>query len=124
MPQITEHNTTRIAIVGSRTYEDRNKLFKRCDEFVEEYGFEHVTVLYGMAKGADSLGRDWAKLRGHTIENFPALWHRYGRAAGPIRNEQMAKHTDYVLAFWNGRSSGTKDMINTSRALGKPVFIF
>lgn len=68
--------------------------------------------------GADLLGKKWAILNGVPIKNFPADWDKYGKAAGPIRNAQMAEYADYLIAFWDGKSRGTKNMIETMINLG------
>lgn len=51
---------------------------------------------------------------------FWADWKTYDRAAGPIRNKEMAEFGDFLLAFWDGKSTGTKNMIDNMKKLGKP----
>jgi len=55
---------------------------------------------------------------------FPADWKKYRNAAGPIRNAQMAEVADAVLCVWDGKSSGTKDMMNQARKRGLPLYVF
>ncbi len=89
-----------------------------------------VEVVSGRAAGADTLGEDWARRQGHGIQPFPADWKdltapgavpkqgRYGMynaVAGHQRNERMADYADALLAFWDGKSTGTRDMINRAR---------
>ena len=78
-------------------------------------------IVQGGAKGADTLGKDYAEYIGCSMKEFPANWEEYGKSAGPIRNRQMA---DYLLEqrdlgidvraeiFWDGSSKGTRSMIN------------
>jgi hypothetical protein len=80
-------------------------------------------VVCGMATGADNAGRVWAQNRKIVVREFPAEWDRYGRSAGMIRNKQMAEYADALVAFWDGQSRGTKNMIETMQALGKPVWV-
>ena len=47
----------------------------------------------------------------HAVAYFPADWDKYGKAAGFIRNEQMAQNADALVVFWDGKSRGTKNMI-------------
>lgn len=68
-----------------------------------------------MAKGADTCGERYAKEHRYKIRYFPADWDRYGTAAGPIRNEEMARNADALVAFWDGKSSGTKSMIQLAQ---------
>lgn len=68
-----------------------------------------------MAQGADRLGERYGKERGYSIRYFPADWDGKGRSAGFIRNEEMAKNADALVAFWDGQSRGTKHMIETAK---------
>lgn len=77
--------------------------------------------LSGGCKGADALGERYAEENGFKIEHFPAEWNKFGKSAGPIRNFQMAKNCDYVICFWDGKSKGTKSMINYAKQLNKPI---
>ncbi len=78
-------------------------------------------IIEGGAKGADRMARTWAGHKAITVETEEADWNKYGRAAGPIRNQAMLdKHKpDFVIAFPGGR--GTADMIRRSRAAGVDV---
>jgi hypothetical protein len=57
------------------------------------------------------------------LKRFPADWDTHGRAAGVIRNKQMAEYGDMLIAFWDGESKGTKNMIDTSKKLGLLVYV-
>lgn len=74
-----------------------------------------ITVVCGMAKGADVLGERYALDRGFQIQRYPADWDEYGKRAGYIRNEQMAQNADALAAFWDGESRGTKHMIDLAQ---------
>jgi len=78
-------------------------------------------VVSGEARGADRLGELWAKRNGVPVAHFPALWERYGRFAGKMRNIQMADYADCLLAIWDGKSPGTAHMIAEMKRRGKPV---
>lgn len=83
------------------------------------------TVIHGAANGADTLAHEWAMVYAHTVEIFRADWIREGKAAGPLRNARMLKfgRPDRVVAFWDGKSKGTKNMINLAEAANIPVQI-
>jgi hypothetical protein len=81
-------------------------------------------VVSGCAKGADTFGEEWARRMSIPVMHFPANWELYGRAAGPIRNREMATHADALLAVWDGQSPGTKDMIRVAELLGLKVFVY
>lgn len=76
-------------------------------------------VVCGEAQGADIGGKNWAEENGIPVKSFFAQWDKYGRAAGPIRNKEMAEYADYLIAFWDGKSQGTKNMIEEMKKLGK-----
>ena len=69
------------------------------------------------------LGERYAKENGFDIEFYPADWEKYGLRAGPMRNKQMAENSDFVICFWDGKSRGTKSMLEHSKALNKPIRI-
>ena len=107
---------------GSRDVSDYGLLKATLDQLAAEYEFR--ALISGTAKGADTLGETYAAERNIPIARCPADWKRYGRGAGPQRNEQMAQLATQdnalgvLVAFWNGTSSGTKHMIATARAHG------
>lgn len=77
------------------------------------------TVISGGASGADAFGEAWAKSRFIPVRRYPADWNRHGKAAGPIRNREMAAVADILIVFPGGR--GTQDMIRAAEARLIPV---
>ncbi|MBQ8495398.1 MAG: DUF2493 domain-containing protein [Clostridia bacterium] len=75
----------------------------------------------GGCRGADKLGERYAEENGIPTERYSADWQRYGRAAGPKRNEEMAKAADLVICFWDGNSRGTASLIACATKNGKTV---
>ena len=91
-----------------------------------------IEIICGMCRGADTLGERFAKENGYPIKYFPADWNKYGKAAGVIRNEEMAKYAaEYededdegiLVAFWDGKSRGTKNMIDNAEKYGLAQYI-
>ena len=80
-------------------------------------------VVCGKAKGADSFGESKAKANDIPVAEFPADWEVYGKRAGPVRNAQMGDYADMALIFWDGKSRGTKNMIDYMKKLKKPVIL-
>lgn len=78
----------------------------------------NVTIISGGATGADALGEQFAKANNLELIVVPANWEKYGRAAGPKRNAEMAEMIDALIAFWDGKSRGTKNMIETAEKKG------
>lgn len=79
-------------------------------------------VVSGSAPGADTRGIEWAKAKGIPYTEFPANWNKHGRAAGPIRNEQMAKYADALIVFMRFAGSGTRSMIRIARRNNIPTY--
>jgi hypothetical protein len=71
-----------------------------------------VEIVCGEARGADKLGRQFAEKHNYTVVSFPANWDKYGKAAGHIRNTEMRDYSTHLVAFWDGKSRGTKHMID------------
>lgn len=82
-----------------------------------------VTIISGGARGADQLGEVFAIENAYKLKVMEADWKKHGRKAGMLRNEEMEKVADALIAIWDGRSVGTKNMIYRMRDANKPVFI-
>lgn len=106
-------------IAGDRNFQD----YELMKESIEESGFEITTVISGCARGADTLGEQWAEENNVPVEKFPAQWALHGKAAGPIRNGEMAKVGEALIAFLAPHSKGTKNMINQATKKGLKVFV-
>lgn len=119
-----EQKEFRIIIAGGRDFKDYYLLRSTMDKLLQnKLRKEKIVIICGMAKGADMLGARYAKERGYHIRYFPADWDKYGKRAGIIRNEEMARNTDALAAFWDGESRGTKNMIETAQRYNLPVRI-
>ena len=112
--------TFKVIIAGSRYYCNYKKLVAKCDAILanklNDPGCE-VIVVSGCAQGADTLGEQYA-LRHHLkVERYPADWENLGKAAGPIRNEEMAKNADALIVFpvYGIPNRGTLDMIRRAQ---------
>ena len=116
--------TKRIVIAGCRDYTNYKEAKEYIDACISQIRKENeIIIISGGAKGADALGEQYAKENSFKIERYPADWEKYGLSAGPKRNEQMAKICDFVICFWDGRSRGTKSMINYANKYKKPIRI-
>lgn len=88
---------------------------------------EITEVVSGEARGVDTFGKEWGRSNGIRVEPFPANWDKYRGAkpnpAGFIRNEEMAKYADCLIAIWNGESGGTADMIDRAKRHGLDIYL-
>lgn len=115
----------RIIIAGSRNYTDTKDFFIRMDRIIdsEEWILSISEVVSGTARGVDTMGEVWADHFDVPVKRFPADWAKHGRGAGHIRNAEMAKYAEGLIAFWDGISPGTASMINLAKAEGLKTFI-
>lgn len=118
-------DNTRVIICGGRDFSDRDLLFRSLDKILQ--GYSEPEIVSGHAKGADLLGEEYAALRGFKVSIFQPDWNKHGRAAGPIRNRQMLQYALHgapvVVAFWDGISRGTKNMIEQAKNAGAMAHI-
>ena len=105
----------KIAIVGSRSFQDYGLLLETMARH------KPSAIVSGGAKGADTLAERYAREIDVDCIVFKPDWKRYGRAAGPKRNKQLVEASDLIIAFWDGKSRGTKHMINTMKNLDGQV---
>ncbi len=82
----------------------------------------HVVIVHGGARGVDRIAGQEAEKLGLLLDVFPADWERDGKAAGFIRNQRMIDvGADLVIAFWDGKSNGTRHTITRAEHAGIPV---
>lgn len=81
-----------------------------------------VVVLSGGARGVDRAGERWARQHGIPVRRYRAAWSHLGRRAGPVRNEDMARNADALLAIWDGESPGTRNMMELAYHIGLNVY--
>ncbi len=126
----------KVIIAGGRDFDNYDLLDKEVSSILNSMvnipmdDFElvsggQVTTDYTTGKkyGADYLGEKYAKDNNFDLKGFPADWNKYNKAAGPIRNKQMAEYADVLIAFWDGKSKGTKHMIELAKNKGLKVYI-
>ena len=111
----------KVIIAGSRTITDYN-LVKLA---VEKSGwFDEITeIVSGCARGVDQLAIRFAKEHNIPIAKFPADWDKHGRGAGYIRNAEMGKYGDALIAVIKDDSPGTTNMVKVMDKKGKLVFV-
>lgn len=114
----------RVIIAGSRGFKDAELMDRKMKTFLRGVDVEYI--ISGMAAGADRLGHTWAIDNGYRVKEMPADWNSFGKSAGFIRNSAMlelAGPTGILVAFWDGKSRGTRDTIFKALDMGLEVFI-
>lgn len=126
----------KVIIAGTRHYTQKKELYSVCDKLFARFENDPVTtIISGQYRkynnsgkvvdvGADKYAADYAKDRGYELEEYPADWDSYDKKAGPIRNKEMAKRGDMLVCFWDGKSSGTRNMIKEAREHALPIYVY
>lgn len=120
-------NSYKVIVAGGRDFADYAYLKEKLDEVFGSLGdldSHPIEIISGMAKGTDTLGIRYAEEHKLTMVLYPANWKKYPRMAGILRNMNILVTATHLVAFWDGKSHGTKHMIEIAKAKGIPVWIF
>lgn len=118
------NNYERLAVIGSRSFPKENTpiLIKILDAFYDK--FKPKWFISGFAEGADKISElEWAIPKNLSRMIFRPDYSKHGKGAPLIRNTEIIKNADYVIAFTNG-SRGTQDAINKAKKFNKPFIVF
>lgn len=112
----------KVLVCGDRYWDNFDLIRKRLAKLPKD-----TIIIEGECKGADLMAKQAAIELKLEVESYPADWKKYGRAAGPIRNNQMLVEgkPDLVIAFHNSlhKSKGTRNMLNLTRRAKIPFEI-
>ena len=112
----------KIIIAGGRDFMDYNLLKEKANKILQEKKVIHkIVIISGCARGADTLGLRYASENTFDVEEYPADWDKYGKKAGYLRNVEMAENANALIAFWDGKSKGTKHMIDIATERNLPI---
>ena len=126
-----KHKLMRIIVAGGRRVSDYKFIEESIDNYLNSFVNKkefNIEIVSGNAIGVDELGERYSKEKGYKCTIIPAMWKTYGDIAGHIRNMTMGEYANdadigLVIAFWNGESAGTKDMIDYANKINLPVYI-
>lgn len=105
----------KVAVIGSR-----NLVVSDFEKYLPENTTE---IISGGARGVDSSAAEYARKKGITLTEIKPDYARYKRGAPLVRNKLIIEGADMVLAFWDGRSKGTKFVIEECHKTGKAVCV-
>ena len=109
----------KVIIAGGRTITDYRLVLSA----LRESEFQPTEIVSGMASGVDTLAVQYARENNLPLKEFHADWNQYKKAAGPIRNREMAQYGEALIAIWDGESRGTKNMIEEATKRGLKVYV-
>lgn len=104
----------RVVVCGSRYFNDLKFIYEKLDFYLSNQ-IKNVEIVQGDFDGPDRISQMYAHDRELLLTTFHAEWGKYGKRAGPIRNEEMARYSIACIAFWDGKSRGTLSMINFAK---------
>jgi hypothetical protein len=122
----------RVIVCGGRDWSDVESVHSELRYLMSTNGTPMYVIHGACPTGADAIADAWAKdpenanwgCYGVRLKRYPADWNKHGKSAGPRRNQQMADDgAELCLAFWDGASRGTLDMITRAAKAGIPVRI-
>lgn len=111
----------RLIVAGGREFSRYGSVLHNIKRLNLKY--EITEIISGGARGADKLGERAAKALGISIQQFLPDWDGLGNRAGMVRNREMGEYGDFLLVFWDGKSKGTKGMIDIANQLRLPMVL-
>lgn len=107
----------KVAVIGSRGFNNYELVKETLSKI------KITLIISGSAKGADTLGEQYAKENGIETKIFLPDWEKHGKAAGMLRNTDIINESEVVIAFWDGTSKGCADSIEKAKKLNKKLII-
>ena len=118
----------KVVVAGSRLFNNQDLFDNSLHDILLKYDTRELEIISGGCTGADALAEEYAESWGIKFREFPAYWNAYGKAAGPMRNEEMAKYASQsekgiLIAFPIGESKGTRNMIRAAKRYGLEIHV-
>lgn len=115
----------KIIVAGSRDIKDESFVWSVMEKAIKDKGIkeDEITIVTGGARGVDTVANKLAAAKGWKCIVMNADWDKHGKSAGYIRNREMAKVADMLIAIWDGESRGTKNMISEAKQRGLDVVV-
>lgn len=112
----------KVIVAGSRKLDalGSTRLINLVDEAINLSGFKITEIVSGGCYGVDVAGERWAGKKKIPIKIFLPDWNRYGRAAGPFRNKDMAEYAEASIVLCYDNSKGSINMISNMNKINKP----
>lgn len=120
---------TNIIISGTRNFNDYDALLRCISSIYNKLPIDDICIISGCANGVDTLAIRFALRNNLILKKFPADWNTFGKSAGFRRNIEMADYAltgdrAILLAIWDCKSHGTKNMIAIAKARNIESYVF
>jgi predicted Rossmann fold nucleotide-binding protein DprA/Smf involved in DNA uptake len=112
----------KLAIIGSRTL-NQQQVIRVIEQVVTKSKTPVTTIVTGGANGVDSIAEYYARTHNIKVEIYYPVYQKYGKRAPLIRNNEIVKKCDGVLAIWDGESNGTAYTIRKAKKEHKKVMV-
>ena len=122
---LREGANMKVIIAGTRIMPETIDVDEEVDIAmgISDWYYSANEIVSGASGDVDLAGERWAQQNVCTVKRFLADWDKCCKAAGPIRNREMAQYADALVAVWDGESKGTANMILEMHRLSKPVYV-
>jgi len=109
----------KLLIAGSRTLTNEPKIRKPIHDIITFLDKPITELVSGCAVGIDKIAESYANMMNIPVKQMPADWGKHGKDAGPFRNRNMAEYCDFAVILWDGKSVGTRNMIEEMNKVNK-----
>lgn len=103
----------RVIIAGGRDLPICTFVLEKTQRLLDKLPKDDVELITGTAKGADQIAYKFSDK--YPVKEFPADWNQFGKAAGHIRNKEMAEYGTHLILFWDGKSKGSANMLKEAK---------
>ena len=118
---MSENNGITLAIVGTRTFDNYKLLKEKVNKINKKTKIN--MIVSGGCRGTDKLAEKYAQEKNIPVKTYIPNWKKYGKAAGPIRNDLIIENSDKVIAFWDQVSKGNLSSINLAKQMNKELIV-
>lgn len=112
-----------LAIVGYRNYENYNDFYNIVNNIINNINLPINKIISGGCKGVDNLAKKYSNDKNIKFDEYKAEWDKYGKKAGPMRNEIIVKKCSHIILFIHPLSKGTKNTLDLAIKYKKIYFV-
>jgi len=104
----------KVVIAGGRDFDDFELMEEKLDSLLQNYDHRDIEIVCGCSRSIDKLGEKYALKNNMETSHFVSN-KEFGKRSVYLKNEEIAKYSDCLVAFWDGKSKGTEMMVNLAK---------